>query len=393
MDLPADIPLLRLAFAAAATLVVTLFVRWLLLRSIPPLLARHSPLWAGILEKRRVLQFLYLTVPGLMAALLIQFSTGVSDPLSALLYRGALVYSFVMLAAAIASALYAYGDYYEQHFDFAREVPIKTLIQVAVVILAILTGVLVLAVILGVPLLALAGVLAAVGAVAYYLFREPLLGFTASLQLSTNRMLGIGDWIEMKQFGVDGQVEEINVTSTKVRNWDNAIVNVPTYALIQNPFQNWRDMQNRQARRIQRALVLDQLSIRFASEALVQQKKAEIAELYEELPRGAQQNAGFQGVRPSDLRQKHALTNLELFMAYATCIIAAHPSTRVEETMYVRQQAPSAEGLPVELYFFTRAADFVPYHAVQREIFSHLLAVLPQFDLRPYQIVQSSHPA
>ncbi|MFN2134605.1 MAG: mechanosensitive ion channel family protein [Candidatus Promineifilaceae bacterium] len=371
----------------------TLLVRWLLLRFVPPFLDRHSPLWAGILQKWPVLRRLYLATPGILVAVISQIAPIENQSLERLLFRSAVAFSIIMLTGAAISALFAYADYYEQHFEFANQVPIKTVVQVTAVVLVVMALVGIVAIWLGVPLLAMAGLVAAIGAIAYYLFQEPLLGFTASLQLSMNRMVAIGDWIEIDAYDVDGWVEDINVTSTKVRNRDNAIVNVPTYDLIRQPFLNWHDMQDRQARRVRRAIVLDQLSIRFmdreAAEPLIEQ----IEELYEKLAQDVRRIEGLQGLTPQALRQRERLTNLELFMAYATCVIANHPDTRTDQMMYVRQEAPSAYGLPVDLYFFTHVTEFIPYYAVQRDIFSVLLAALAQFDLRAYQVVQGEAPA
>ena len=365
-------------------------MRQLLFRFIPPLIARQSPLWIDILEEHRVLHYFYLAVPGLLTATYSLLAPNLNPSLAIILYKAAIIYSIVMLTMGVISALRAYNDFYDQYYDFAKEVPIKTVIQTAVVLVVIFSILIIIAIFLDVPLLALAGVIMVIVSIAAYLFREPLLGFSASLQLSMNHMLAIGDWIEMDRFGANGVVEDINVTSTKIRNWDNAIVNIPTYTLIQNPFNNWKSMQSREARRIQQPIYIDQTSIAFLSQEQKSQKLAQIEELYETLTPEIRENSGFEGARPADLETRDQITNLELFMAYATQIIAGHPQTRADYSIYMRQQDPTPEGLPLETFFFTRATDFVPYHAVQREIFSHLLAVLPQFGLRPYQLIAGS---
>ncbi len=393
IDLVTSGPLLRLAIYAGIIILGTLLVRWLLFHFIPPLLASHSPLWAGILAKRRILHYLYLSVPGLLIAILVQFTPNLNVAVGKLVYKGAIIYSIVMLTMAIISALNAYNDYYDQHYEFAKQVPIKTAIQFAAVSVAILSGIIIIAFLLEVPLLAMAGVLAGIAAVIYYLFGDPLLGFSASLQLSANRMLGIGDWIEMDSHRADGVVQDINMTSTKVRNWDNAIVTIPTNQLIKKSFTNWRDMQHKDARQILRPIYLDQTSIAYASAEQKEALLTQISALYKALPEDAKQNAGMEGVTPEELRARKQLTNLELFMAYATQIIAGHTQTRTDYGIYVRQQAPTPQGLPVETFFFTRATEFVSYHAVQRDVFSNLLASLPQFELRPFQIMDRQRPA
>lgn len=388
LDIPTFVA--RTALVVGAILFITLLVNWLLNRFIPPLMARQSPLWTDILTKRRVLHFIALTVPGLLVAGAVQIAPTLNPTIAKVLYKSAFIYSIIMLSLAAASALFAYNDYYDQHYDFARDVPIKTVIQIGVASVFVLGGLFIVAILLEVPLIALAGAVAALTAIAAFMFREPMLGLASSIQLSANHMVALGDWIEMPNYGVDGIVKDINITSVKVENWDNAIVNIPTYSLIQNSFTNWRSMQSKEARQIMRSIYIDQTSIAFLTEEQREALLDQISELYENMPKARQKNRGMQGVTPDDLREREQLTNLELYMAYATQIIAAHSQTRTDYSIYVRQQAPSPQGLPVETYFFTRDTDFIPYHAVQREIFSNLLAVLPQFELRPYQILDTS---
>ena len=387
MDIFAETPIFRNIIIIGIILLVTLLVRWLLSRFIPPLLTRQSPLWHDILVKYRVLNYLTLSVPGLLLAAFVQLTPDINPGLAEIVYKLALIYSIIMLTLALIDALLAYNDFYDQHYEFAREVPIKTVVQTAIVLIVIFVILVIIAILLGVPLLALAGVFAFIAAVAAYLFREPLLGFSASLQLSINHMLAIGDWIEMKKYNADGEVEDINVTSTKVRNRDNSIVNVPTSALIKESFQNWRMMQTTEARRVLRPIYLDQTSFEFIPPEVKAEKIGQIAGQYENLAQEIKKNMGLQGVTPQELNSRERLSNLELFMAHATYLVAGHPQTRADHNIYVRQQDPTPQGLPVEIVFFTRATDFVPYHAVQREIFSDLLTSLPEFGLRPYQLL------
>lgn len=387
LDLPTWIA--RTTLIVGAILLITLLTNWLLNRFIPPLLARYSPLWTEILERRRVLHFIALTVPGLLVAGAAQIAPNLNPTIATVLYKSAFIYSIIMLSLAVASALYAYNDYYDQHYEFARDVPIKTVIQIGVVSVFVIGGLFIVAILLEVPFIALAGAVAALTAIAAFMFREPMLGLAASIQLSANHMVALGDWIEMPNYGVNGIVKDINITSVKVENWDNAIVNIPTYSLIQNSFTNWRNMQSKEARQIKQPIYIDQTSIAFPTEEQREALFDQVGELYEKLPQARQKNRGMQGVTPGDLRKRERLTNLELYMAYATQIIASHPQTRNDSSIYVRQQAPSPQGLPVETFFFTKATDFVPYHAVRREIFSNLLAALPQFGLRPYQILDT----
>jgi miniconductance mechanosensitive channel len=351
MDIFAETPVFRNVVIMGTILLVTLLVRYSLFRFVPLLLTRQSPLWNDILAKYRVLNYLTLSVPGLLLAAFVQLTPDINPNLALIVYKLALIYSIIMLALAVVETLRAYNDFYDQYYKFAREVPIKTVVQTANVLIVIFAILVIIAILLGVPLLALASVIAFIAAVAAYLFREPMLGFAASLQLSMNHMLAIGDWIEIERYNADGEVEDINVTSTKVCNWDNSIVNVPTSTLIKESFQNWRMMQTREARRVLRPIYLDQTSFAFIPPEEKAQKIGQIAGQYENLPQEIKKNVGLQGVTPQDLNGRERLSNLELFMAHATYLVAGHPQTRADHNIYVRQQDPTPQGLPVEIVF------------------------------------------
>jgi miniconductance mechanosensitive channel len=382
-------PFIRLLMAVGVLFLITLMARLLLFHFIPPILEKHSPLWTDILEKRKVLDYCYLTVPGLMVAGLINVFPNLPPLIENTIQKAAVIYSVVMIGMAGASALLAYNDFYNQKYKFARDVPIKTMIQIGIAALFLFGALIIIAVFLNIPILALASGILAIAAIVAFMFREPLLGLASSVQLSANHMVALGDWIEMDDYEADGIVEDINITSVKVKNWDNSTVNIPTYALIQNSFTNWQDMKARGARQIKEPIYIDQTSIDFATPELQAEMTERIINLYEKLSEKSMKNPGLLGTKPDDLQRRNQITNLELFMAYATQFIANHPKTLPEDSIYVRQQKPTPQGLPVETYFFTSATDFIPYFAVKREVFSHLLAVLPQFELRPYQIVST----
>jgi miniconductance mechanosensitive channel len=390
MDLIELSPLLRLVLAAGAVILVTLFVRWLLFHFIPPLLARHSPLWEDILAQRPVIRYLSLSVPGFVAAFITLIGTPVNQSIANLVYKGGIGFSLAMIMMAMISALYAYNDFYDQHYDFARQVPIKTVIQTAAAIIVIMFILLILAILLGVPLVALAGVVAAIGAIAYYLFRQPLLGFSASLQLSMNHMLGLGDWIEVSQYGADGIVEDINLTSTKIRNWDNTIINVPTADLVSYPFVNWEPMKEKKARRLDLPIYIDQTSITFVSGDALTEMLQIVEERYNGLPKEIRETDSVEHVKPTNIKARQEWTNLELFIAYATIYMAGHPLTRKDYAVYLRQDDPSPQGLPIATYIYTSSTDFMSYYNLQHEIIGHLLAALPQFGLKPFQLLSST---
>src|SRR5690606_38967685 len=217
---------------------------------------------------------------------------------------------------------------------------------------------------------------------------DTIMGFVASIQVTTNDMVRIGDWIEMPKYGADGDVLEINLTTVKVQNWDKTITTIPTYTLISDSFQNWRGMQDSGGRRIKRAIVLKQGSIRFISdEELPRFKKiqgihAYITQRQEEISKHNQSIGADRSV-PVNGRN---LTNAGLFRIYIDWYLRNHPGTHKSMLMMVRQLAPTEHGLPLELYVFTNTIRWVEYEPIQADIFDHLIAAAKYFDLEIFEL-------
>lgn len=221
------------------------------------------------------------------------------------------------------------------------------------------------------PYRLLAG-LGASAAVVMFVFKDTLLGFIASVQLSVNDMLQTGDWITMEKYGADGVVIEIGLTAVKVRNWDNTITNVPTYALVSDSYRNWRGMSESGGRRVMRHILIDISRIKFCGEALLARlSKMPIA-----------------GEIVADLRAEgkraEELTNIGIFRAYLERYLASRPEVNLSMTHFVRQLQPTEKGLPLELYFFT-STDWLSYENIQADIFDHVIASAALFDLRLFQ--------
>jgi len=221
-------------------------------------------------------------------------------------------------------------------------------------------------------------------------FKDTILSLVASVQLSSNDMLRVGDWIEMPGMNADGDVVDIALHTVKVQNFDKTITTIPTYRLIADSFRNWRGMQDAGARRIKRAIPLDQNAIRFLTpdeidnlrrfrllEGYLAGKDAELAEW------NAQQSAA--GVAGSNLVNARRITNIGTFRAYVVAYLKAHPRLTDAMTLLVRQLPPTAQGLPLEIYCFTDTTNWDEYEAIQSDIFDHLLAILPEFQLHVFQ--------
>ena len=208
--------------------------------------------------------------------------------------------------------------------------------------------------------------LGASAAVLMLVFKDSIMGLVAGVQLSANDMLRPGDWITMSKYGADGDVVEVTLTTVKVQNWDKTITTIPPYALVSDSFQNWRGMKESGGRRVKRSVYIDMRSIAFCTED-------QMAEF--------EKRGWLEGVE----REDKFVVNLHVFRNYLEDYLQHHPRVNSSMTIMVRQLQPTAQGLPLELYFFSDGTDWIPYEHLQSEIFEHVFAVLPTFGLRVFQ--------
>ena len=236
------------------------------------------------------------------------------------------------------------------------------------------------------PVAILSG-LGAMSAVLMLVFKDTILGFTAGLQLSTNKMVEIGDWIEMSKYGADGDVIDIGLNVVKVRNFDKTITTIPTYALVSDSFKNYRGMRESGGRRIKRAIKIDIHSIKFLSEDDIQRlEKANLLAPYlkekvNEIKRYNESNKFDLSVSINGRR----LTNIGTLRAYILTYLKNHPNINKDMTIMVRQLAPDEYGIPLEIYCFTSTTVWADYENIQSDIFDHIYSILQEFDIKPYQ--------
>lgn len=220
-----------------------------------------------------------------------------------------------------------------------------------------------------------------------FIFKDAILGFVAGIQLSANRMVANGDWIEMPKYGANGDIIEIALTTVKVQNWDKTITTIPTYALITESFKNWRGMSESGGRRIKRSISIDMNTIQFCTEEMLQRfsKIQYIADYIEKTKLALQESNKLEQVDNSSLVNGIRMTNIGTFRAYVKAYLMSHPMINQEMTFLVRQLAPTEHGLPIEIYVFSKDQDWANYENIQADIFDHILAVVPEFDLRVFQ--------
>lgn len=332
-------------------------------------------------------------VPGVMLYVLCPLLFAHAPLLQALLQKLAFIYILLAMVMVMSAVLNTIEDIYDAS-RLAQRVPITGFIQVGKLVLALIAIILIVSNLLEKsPVLIMSG-LGAAAAILLLVFRDTILGFVAGVQIVANRMVNNGDWIELPKYGADGTVLELGLTTVKVRNWDNTISTVPTYALIGDSVKNWRGMQESGGRRIKRAINIDIQSVRFCDQDMLDNWekirfiKDYISEKKRELSKYNQDNS----ITEQDLLNARRLTNIGTFRAYMVRYLQNHPKINQDMTLMVRQLAPTELGLPLEVYCFSADKNWVNYEGIQSDIFDHLLAMLPSFGLRAYQRV-SDRPA
>ena len=341
--------------------------------------------WDDILvEKHIVKRILYFIPLILLYVLSSPILTGTSLlPLSQTLISVLFLIAGMMFLDAMLSALLAiYGK-----SAIAKEISITPFVQVLKLGLYFVTGILLLSLLLQkTPLYFLSG-LGALTAVLMFVFKDVLMGFVAGIQLIANKMVAPKDWIEMPKYGADGDVLEITLTTVKVQNFDNTITTIPTYALINESFKNWRNMNLSGGRRIKRYVNIDLGSIKFCSSEMLEQFKR--IQLISQYIQNRQEeilvyNKKHQ-VDESTLVNGRRLTNIGVFRSYVEAYLRQHPMIHKDMTFLIRQLSPSENGLPIEIYVFCKDTNWTAYEAIQADIFDHILAVVSEFDLRVFQ--------
>lgn len=296
--------------------------------------------------------------------------------------------AFIILtiALAISSALTLANDIYSRRLDAASR-PIKGYVQVAKIVVFFAAAVLMIAVLMEQsPLLLLSG-LGAMAAVLMLVFKDTILSLVASVQLTSNDMLRVGDWIEMPQLNADGDVIDIALHTVKVQNWDKTVTTIPTHRLISDSFKNWRAMFEAGGRKVQRSLRIDQNSIRFLEADEVERLKR-FSLLTDYLARKESEIEEWNAARPERTRDEvnaRRITNVGTFRAYMMAYIEDRGDMAEGMFLVVRQLAPTETGLPLEIYAYTASTAWAVHEAVQGDIFDHLIAILPEFGLRLFQ--------
>ena len=282
----------------------------------------------------------------------------------------------------VSSVLDGINRIYES-YPVSKNRPIKVFIQVIKIFFYCAVIIIVISILIDKDPLALLAGLGAVSAVLMLVFKDSILGFVAGIQLMSNRMVNIGDWIVMPSSNADGDVIEINLTTVKVQNWDKTISTIPTYKLVSESFTNWRGMQESGGRRIKRSVNIDIYSVHYlTNEDLENLKQSALLKSYIE---GKMKELNEYNASVENPLDKRRLTNIGTFREYMEAWLAANPNINLDMTHMVRQLQPTPTGIPLEIYCFSAQKQWVIYERVQADIFDHLFAILPLFKLKVFQ--------
>ena len=385
-DYPLIATLVGIALLIIVALIADLIAKRQLLRLLRGLARRTRSTWDDALVDQQVFRRFAKIIPAVIVIYGAQWVPGIPDGMLQVIENIALAYMALMIMLAVGALMDAANDIYEQ-YPIAKDRPIKGYLQVTKIILYCIGAILVVAALLDrSPLLLLSG-FGAMTAVLMLVFRDTILSLVASIQLIGNDMVRVGDWIEMPECNADGDVIDVALHTVKVQNWDKTITTIPTHKLITASFRNWRGMSESGGRRIKRSLLLDQNSIRFLTdEETAKFNRFALLKNYIETKQQelSTVNAALNSGEATNVNQRR-LTNIGTFRAYIVNYLRNRSDINESMTFLVRQLPPGADGLPIEIYIFTKTTAWVAYESIQADIFDHILAVLPEFDLRIFQ--------
>jgi miniconductance mechanosensitive channel len=355
-------------------------------RVLKRIAARTVSNWDDVLIENKVFARMAFLVPGILVYQSI--SVTLDDfpgliPAALKLTNLYIIVIFLLILNSFLNAVYAMY----QKSEFAMYHPIKGYIQIGKIVVFIVVFLLIISLLFNQsPFYMLTG-LGAFSAVLLLIFKDPILGFVGGIQLSANDMVRQGDWISMPKFCADGTVLEISLTTVKVQNFDNTISTLPTYSLVSESFQNYRGMKDSGVRRMKRSISIDMSSVKFCNQEMLDKfRKITILEEYIDRTEAELENYNKENkIDDSIFINGKRQTNIGVFRAYLEEYLAHHPSVDNKSDLLVRQLQPNSSGIPIEIYAFTLETGFIPYEKVQSDIFDHILAIVPQFDLRVFQ--------
>lgn len=378
--------IILLAILFIVSYLTNLIMKKVIIRSIRLAIKRTKNIWDDALVEHRVFAVLSHLAP----AIVLYWSA----PYVFEDFPGAVPFIYRLVNAYIASVLIIVGTrfldtlkYYSKNMAIFKDNPLDSYFQLAKIAVYIIGGIIILSFLLDKSPLYFFSALGAMTVVLLLIFKDTILGFVASIQLSANNMLRINDWVSMPKYDADGDVIEMNLTTIKVQNWDKTITTIPTYAFIAESFKNWRGMSESGGRRIKRSINIKISSVKFCTPDMLERlKKVQlIADYIDEKSRTIEAYNKANNIDKSQLINGRHLTNIGIFRVYAETYLKNHPDINLNMTCMVRQLLPTEKGLPIELYTFSSRQDWVTYEGIMSDMFDHLIAAVPEFELEIFQ--------
>ncbi len=388
--LSALVPYVSMLILLTLTLVVIYFLREItrkVLRKVVGKFFRKTPTrWDDLLIKHKLFPAIASLVSVLILTATVPAIFQDFPQLQPFLEKAVEVYFLFIILRIIVVFLKGSEEYLSES-ELFMEKPIASYFQLGRLILYVTVFILGLSILLGKSPFYFLGAFGAMTAVLLLVFKDTILGLVASIQISTNDMIRVGDWVEMPQYNADGDVVAINLNTVKVVNWDKTITTVPTYYFITDGFKNWRGMQQSGGRRIKRTIHLSTASIRFVDEELRTsfQKFHIIGDYMKDRQAEIEKYNSKHTFDTTALINGRRMTNIGVFRSYVESYLKNHPEINQDMTLLVRQQEATAFGLPIEVYCFTKSVDWLVYEEVQSDIFDHLFAAALYFDLEIFQ--------
>jgi miniconductance mechanosensitive channel len=340
-----------------------------------PYISKLKRPFGDILVKNNLFRNASILITSILLHSFVELTITSSPGLSRFILTTITIFYVVIVLLIINGILNSINDYYDR-FAIAKDHPIKPTIQIFQIIFGLIGIIAIVSILLKIDLKTIILSLGTASAILMLVFKDTILGFTGGMQLVFNKMLAIGDWISVPNFGADGSVLEINLTNVKVQNWDKTIVTVPTYSLITGSFQNWKGMENAGGRRIMRSINIDVNSVKFCSQELLDQlaKNSLNAPIIDANKDGKDSSSSIT-----------RLTNLSVFRSYLELYLSTRDDIRNDMTLLVRELEQSEKGIPVQIYAFSSSTKWSVYEKTQSDIFDHIYATTPIFDLRIFQ--------
>ncbi len=367
--------------------IINFFTRKILLTIFIRFASKTKSNFDDILISNKVPRNIARIIPMLIALEFISVVFSDFDYAEKIIEKGLLVFAIVLILWIVRSVLNTFKDYFKT-LPRLKDKPIDSFMQVFMILIWALGVSSALAIITGTPFFAFITTLGAASAIVILVFKDTILGFVASIQVSINDMVHIGDWITFEKYGADGDVIEINLSTVKVQNFDKTITTIPTYALISDSFKNWRGMENSDGRRIKRSLNIKLNSIKYLSKNEVDKlKEIELITTYLEM----RQSDIFEynsknSINKDLLLNGRNLTNIGVFRKYLETYVEKHSAINKDMMIMVRQLAPTTQGIPLEIYAFSSDKRWKNYEYIMSDIFDHLIASVHYFDLEIFEL-------